>query len=164
MVVTTQARGLPENPLPRAAVDSILQSPVLCPVLPTPMRLRHALHALALAALIGGVAPVEAAVPVLGSPAAAVDEASPPLRLSAPRPNPFSASTRLELTVDEPSEVTVAVFDALGRRVAVLHEGPLRASTYTLRVDAGDLPPGLYLVRATDGRGATATRSVALVR
>lgn len=94
----------------------------------------------------------------------ATDEGVQPFRLSAPRPNPFSASTRLELTVDEPTDLTVAVFDALGRRVAVLHEGPLRASTYTLRVNAADLPPGLYLVRATDGRGNTATRSVALVR
>lgn len=128
------------------------------------MPLRHAFYVLALVALLGGAVPVEAAVPVPSSPVAAVDEAPPPFRLSAPRPNPFSASTRLELTVDEPADVTVAVFDALGRRVAVLHEGPLRASTYTLRVDAGDLPPGLYLVRATDGRGATATRSVALVR
>lgn len=93
-----------------------------------------------------------------------VDEGVQPFRLSAPRPNPFSASTRLELTVDEAADLTVAVFDALGRRVAVLHEGPLRAATYTLRVNAADLPPGLYLVRATDGRGNTATRSVALVR
>jgi hypothetical protein len=128
------------------------------------MPLRHTLLALAVAALLAGPVPVATAASVPASLTVATDEAAPPFRLSAPRPNPFSASTRLELTVDEPSELTVAVFDALGRRVAVLHEGPLRASTYTLRVDAGDLPPGLYLVRATDGRGATATRSVALVR
>lgn len=126
------------------------------------MTLRHSLAVFALAALLGTALPVEAAAPVV--PAVVVDEAAPPFRLSAPRPNPFSASTRLELTVDEPTDLTVAVYDALGRRVSVLHEGPIRPSTYTLRVDAGNLPPGLYLVRATDGRGATAIRSVALVR
>ena len=128
------------------------------------MPLRHALTVLAAVALVGGAVPVQAAASDAPAASHAADDLAPPLRLSAPRPNPFAASSRLELTVDEPSDVTVAVYDALGRRVAVLHEGPLRASTYTLRVDAGDLPPGLYLVRATDGRGHTATRSVSLVR
>jgi len=85
-------------------------------------------------------------------------------RLSSPRPNPFTTLTRLELTVDAPTDLTVAVYDALGRRVALIHEGAVRAGTYSLRVTAADLPAGLYLVRASDGRGQTATRSVALVR
>lgn len=136
------------------------------------MPLRHSLKPFA-AALAGAAvwaAPLQAAPAVEAGPvraveaSVAVDEGVQPFRLSAPRPNPFSASTRLELTVDEPTDLTVAVFDALGRRVSLLHEGLLRPSTYTLRVNAADLPPGLYLVRATDGRGNTATRSVALVR
>lgn len=94
----------------------------------------------------------------------AVDDTPGAFRLSAARPNPFTSATRLELTLDAPTDVTVAVFDALGRRVSLLHEGELRAGTYALRVDAGNLPPGLYLVRATDGRGATATRSISLLR
>lgn len=85
-------------------------------------------------------------------------------RLSSPRPNPFTTLTRLELTVDAPTDLTVAVYDALGRRVALIHEGAVRAGTYSLRVTSADLPAGLYLVRASDGRGQTATRSVALVR
>lgn len=132
---------------------------------PTPMRLRHTLCSLALAALLGATAPVAASA----TPAATIvieyaDDVALSFRLSAPRPNPFTASTRLELTLDETTDVTVAVYDALGRQVALLHEGTLRPATYTLRVDADDLPPGLYLVRATDGRGATATRSISLVR
>ncbi|MFN3596288.1 MAG: T9SS type A sorting domain-containing protein [Rubricoccaceae bacterium] len=85
-------------------------------------------------------------------------------RLSAARPNPFVASTRLELSVDEATTLTVAAFDALGRQVALLHEGVLQAGTYALTLDGSRLPPGLYLVRASDGRGNTATRSVSLVR
>ena len=85
-------------------------------------------------------------------------------RLTAPRPNPFQSSTSLELTLDQSTNVSVAVYDALGRQVALLHEGALRPGTYSLRVEAGNLPTGLYLIRATDGRGATATRSVSLVR
>lgn len=92
------------------------------------------------------------------------DAAVTDFRLSSPRPNPFTSLTRLELTVDAPTDLTVAVYDALGRRVALIHEGSVRAGTYSLRVTAADLPAGLYLVRASDGRGQTATRSVALVR
>ena len=115
------------------------------------------------------------AVAPLAAPAAApvtddvvtlthIDDTGGAFRLSSARPNPFSSSTRLELTVDGSTELTVAVYDALGRRVALIHEGSVRAGTYALRVEAGSLPPGLYMVRATDSRGATATRSISLVR
>lgn len=93
-----------------------------------------------------------------------VDETPQPFRLSAARPNPFKTSTRLELSLDASTALRVAVYDALGREVIELHEGTLQAGTYSLRLDGANLPPGLYLVRATDGRGATVTRSVALSR
>ena len=93
-----------------------------------------------------------------------VDETPRPFRLSAARPNPFSATTRLQLSLDRSTSLTVAVYDAIGREVIRLHEGTLQAGTYALTLDGSRLPVGLYLVRATDGRGATATRSVALSR
>lgn len=131
------------------------------------MTLRFALLLVALLA-----APLAQAAPrVADAPRAAVvelvfesDWTVGDFRLSAPRPNPFTSQTRLELTVDTATDLTVTVHDALGRRVSLLHEGAVRPGTYSLRVVAADLPPGLYIVRASDGRGATATRSVALVR
>ena len=128
------------------------------------MSLRATLLVLALAA--STLAPTAAAASASGDVVTltAVDDVPGAFRLSAARPNPFTSATRLELTLDAPTDVTVAVFDALGRRVSLLHEGELRAGTYALRVDAGNLPPGLYLVRATDNRGATATRSISLLR
>ncbi|OZC02187.1 T9SS type A sorting domain-containing protein [Rubricoccus marinus] len=93
-----------------------------------------------------------------------IDETPKPFRLSTARPNPFTSSTRLELSVDATTSIRVAVFDALGREVVKLQEGTLQPGTYSLRLDASNLPPGLYLVRATDGRGTTVTRSVALSR
>ena len=130
----------------------------------------HHRHALVLAALVAAPLRAGAAVEPGGDPVRPVivldlvDETPRPFRLSAPRPNPFTASTRFEVSLEESDELTVAVHDALGRRVALLHDGTLRAGTYTLSLNAGALPPGLYLIRATDGRGTTATRSVALVR
>ena len=140
------------------------------------MALRDSLRQLAAAAVLGGAL---LAVPVQASPVWAASSDAPartvielvhesdvpqPFRLSAPSPNPFRTETRLTLSVDAATTMSVAVHDALGRRVALLHDGDVRPGTYTLRVDAGQLPPGLYLIRATDGQGRSATRAVSLVR
>ena len=130
------------------------------------MPLRHSVLVLAAAVFLGAAAPAAHAVPdrPAGPLFEHVDDTPQPFRLSTARPNPFATTSRIELTLDEATTLTVAMYDALGRRVALLHEGYARAGTYTLRIEAGDLPPGLYIVRAQDGRGTTATRSVALVR
>ena len=138
------------------------------------MALRDSLRQLTAAALLGAAAlasPVQAA-PVTSHEASArsivelvhESDVPQPFRLSAPSPNPFRSETRLSLSVDAATTMTVAVHDALGRRVALIHDGDVRPGTYTLRVDAGQLPPGLYLIRATDGQGRSATRAVSLVR
>lgn len=104
------------------------------------------------------------ASPTAGLDLVQIDDTPKPFKLSSPRPNPFTTTAALTLTVEEPGEITVTVHDALGRRVALLREGQTSAGTYTLRVEAGNLPPGLYIVRATNDSGDTATRSLALAR
>ena len=136
------------------------------------MRLRSSLRLVAAAALLlsgSAVLGVPAAGAAVSGPSAGltleqVDDTPKPFKLSAPRPNPFRTASELTLSVEEPGDITVTVHDALGRRVALLREGQTSAGTYTLRVDADNLPPGLYIVRATNARGDTATRSIALVR
>lgn len=129
------------------------------------MRLRHALFGvLLLAAPLQAGAATDGGTPDPVIRLELLDETPRAFRLAAPRPNPFTVSTRFEISLDEADDLTVAVHDALGRRVALLHNGMLRPGTYTLSLNASALPPGLYLIRATDGRGTTATRSVALVR
>ena len=130
----------------------------------TPFYSLRRVVAMAVLAIATVAAPAHAAVVDVELSLVYTDDAPQPFRLSAPSPNPFTSSTRLTLTVDQATSLSVAVHDALGRRVALLHDGMVQAGSYTLRVDASDLPPGLYLVRATDGRGQTATRSVSLAR
>jgi hypothetical protein len=55
------------------------------------------------------------------------------------------------------------VYDALGREVTVLHDGPLPASSRSFQLDGGSLPSGLYLVRAT-GNDFVATQRVMVLR
>ena len=131
------------------------------------MRLRSALRLLAASALLLSGSAVMAAPAASSSETLTLvqtDDTPKPFKLSAPRPNPFRTTSALTLTVEESGEITVTVHDALGRRVALLREGQTTAGTYTLRVDADNLPPGLYIVRATNEQGDTATRSLALVR
>jgi hypothetical protein len=59
--------------------------------------------------------------------------------------------------------VTVEAFDALGRRVATVHDGPLAAGSHTLVLDASALPAGVYVVRAAAGTDVVA-RTVPVVR
>ncbi len=67
-------------------------------------------------------------------------------------PNPSSEGVTVALTLDVAAEVHLAVYDVLGREVAVLHEGRLTAGTHRFRLDGAAVPSGVYLVRAEAGR------------
>lgn len=73
----------------------------------------------------------------------------PPALALAVAPNPVAAHAAVTLTLDHGADVTVAVYDALGRRVATLADGVLAAGPHPLDLDAAGLPAGAYLVRAT---------------
>ena len=85
------------------------------------------------------------------------------LTLAAAGPNPFRMRTALRLGLPEAADVSVVVFDAQGRRVAVLAEGRRGAGETTLVWDAAGLPAGRYTVRAASG-GQTATHALTLLR
>lgn len=72
-------------------------------------------------------------------------------------PNPFREETTLTFELAEAAEVRLEVFDALGRRVALLAEGPRPAGTHAVAFRAEGLAPGLYVARLAAG-GRTATR------
>ena len=76
--------------------------------------------------------------------------------------NPTAGPVAMDLTVDQARDVRVAVYDAIGRRVAVLHDGPLAAGTHPV---AGrlDVAAGAYVVRA-EADGATVARRLTVVR
>lgn len=78
-------------------------------------------------------------------------------------PNPTWAHSTVRLDLPTAQAVRVAVFDVLGRRVAVLHDGPLGAGMHRLRLDAAALPAGVYVVRATAG-SERITRKLIVVR
>ena len=76
---------------------------------------------------------------------------------------PFSSTAQVTFDLPEASDVRLAVYDVLGREVAVLAEGRHEAGRYTPTFDGGRLPSGTYLVRIQAGTFG-ATRSMTLSR
>ena len=62
--------------------------------------------------------------------------------------NPSDGRTALELALPADEQVTVLVYDALGRRVAELFGGAVEAGYTEMAVDLTRLPAGAYVVRA----------------
>jgi ELWxxDGT repeat protein len=84
--------------------------------------------------------------------------------LSPVYPNPFATQAQFELSVAHDQDVTISVFDALGRRVATLHNGPVAAShpkSFTL--PSRSWADGLYFIKV-GGQDFTATQSLVLLR
>lgn len=75
-------------------------------------------------------------------------------------PNPFADQTTLVLDLVAEEHVRLAVYDALGRRVALLRDEVLAAGRHHLRLDASAWAPGVYLVRVQTDRGVVTHRLV----
>jgi hypothetical protein len=78
-------------------------------------------------------------------------------------PNPFNPTTTLDVQVDGEEALSLEIFNTLGQRVAVLHEGFLPAGAHTFRWTAGQVATGVYLARAVQGHRVSVAK-VILVR
>jgi hypothetical protein len=79
-------------------------------------------------------------------------------------PNPVQSSGTLSLRVRKTQEVTVALYDVLGRQVRTLHDGIVQTeSRQQLTLDGSDLSPGTYLLRA-EGEQFSDTQQITVVK
>jgi uncharacterized protein YjdB len=72
-------------------------------------------------------------------------------RLMPNYPNPFNPTTTLHYYLNENANVTLEVFDLLGRKVSVLYSGPQLSGEYRISFDARNLASGIYIVRFKAG-------------
>ena len=82
-------------------------------------------------------------------------------------PNPFNPTTEIRFALPEAADVRLIVYDALGREVERLVDGPVSAGHQHATFEAANLPSGLYLYRmeATGGKEAfTKTGQMVLVK
>jgi hypothetical protein len=96
-----------------------------------------------------------------------IQRASPrALYLARPTPHPVTGPTTLTLTADAAQSVRVALFDLMGRQVAVLHDGPVEAhAVYDISLDPARaaLSSGTYFIRAV-GERHRHTQRIVVVR
>ncbi len=95
------------------------------------------------------------------------DEFSPEVpadyTLSQNYPNPFNPTTTIQFGLPGPDDVRLAVYDVLGRQVALLVDGPMAAGQHRVRFEAHDLPSGMYLYRLQTPMGVI-TQKMILMR
>ena len=101
-----------------------------------------------LAAVVGGVAAED-------GPGVDLDVVS--------APNPTAGAATVSFGLAAPGEARVALYDALGRQVAVLADGAFEAGRHAVALDGGALPSGVYVVRVETG-GVPQTARLTVVR
>ena len=85
------------------------------------------------------------------------------LALAPPRPNPAARGVRLAYSTPAPGPVRLAVYDVLGREVAVVADGLVAAGEHAAEWDASGAAAGVYVVRLEAG-GAALSRVVTVIR
>ncbi|MEE9555118.1 MAG: right-handed parallel beta-helix repeat-containing protein [candidate division Zixibacteria bacterium] len=78
-------------------------------------------------------------------------------------PNPFNASTSIEFSLENGADVTVEVFDVLGKKVQTLADGHRSAGNHMVTWDASKQSTGVYFYRIT-ADGSTETRKMSLLK
>jgi hypothetical protein len=78
-------------------------------------------------------------------------------------PNPIREQGTLKYTLPEAGEVSLRVYDILGRRVRTLATGQKEAGRHTVALEASRLSSGVYIARLRAG-GTTITRKITVVR
>jgi len=89
--------------------------------------------------------------------------------LSQNYPNPFNPTTTIRYALPQASQVSLEVYDMLGRRVATLVEGPRAAGYHTAIFDGSALASGVYIYRLratnqTTGQPFIQTRTLVLMK
>lgn len=93
-----------------------------------------------------------------------MDEKHPrELHLAANYPNPFNPSTTIAFELPGEKRVRLAVYDLLGREIAVLVEEIRPAGRYEVNWDAAQLSSGVYMYRLEAGE-KTLTRRMTLAK
>ncbi len=85
------------------------------------------------------------------------------MELSQNYPNPFNPTTTIEYALPEPSNVTITVFDHLGREVASLVDKNQTIGFHTATFDATKLASGVYFYTIKAG-SFTTTRKMLLLK
>jgi Secretion system C-terminal sorting domain len=79
-------------------------------------------------------------------------------------PNPFNPSMTATISLPESSDLTVVVYNVVGKKVTELANGRYEAGNHKFNFDGSNLPSGLYFIKAIVPGKANQIRKVALVK
>jgi len=79
-------------------------------------------------------------------------------------PNPFNPSTVISYSIPEFSQVTLKVFDLLGREVLTLVNQEQKAGSYKVTFNASGFASGIYFYRLSAGTGFVQAKKMILLR
>ncbi|MBA4312165.1 MAG: hypothetical protein C0417_06005 [Chlorobiaceae bacterium] len=83
-------------------------------------------------------------------------------------PNPFNPSTMIAFSINEPSYVTLKIYDVAGREVSIIEEGELHQGRYERNFDGSQIASGVYFynlkVLAKSGSNYSQTKKMILVK
>jgi photosystem II stability/assembly factor-like uncharacterized protein len=83
--------------------------------------------------------------------------------LSQNYPNPFNPTTNIKFSLPEAGNISLKVYDRLGKEVNVLSEGFRAAGTYEINFDASSLTSGVYFYKLVSNNIAM-TKKMMLVK
>lgn len=78
-------------------------------------------------------------------------------------PNPFNNIATISYSNTENQNVTITIFDALGKQITQINKGELSAGKYTEQFDGSNLPAGIYFVNITAGNSSI-TKKVSITK
>jgi hypothetical protein len=101
----------------------------------------------------------------LNGPGAVNEPGTLPLEFNIAQnyPNPFNPTTTIQYDLPEPSDVTLAIFDLLGRKVQTLVDDNQEAGRHVVSWNGGDKPSGIYFYKINAG-DFSETRKMELIK
>ena len=89
---------------------------------------------------------------------------SPDYKLAQNYPNPFNPATMIPYSLPYDGNVSLKVYDVLGREVKTLVNGFQKAGFHSIRFNASALPGGVYFYRMDAGKQFTSVKKMILLR
>jgi len=93
-----------------------------------------------------------------------ISEIKPNPELYQNYPNPFNESTTISYSLNEPGFVTLKIYNVFGKEMKSFVNEFQRAETYTLNIDASDLPGGTYFYKLKVGSKNQVVKKMMLLR
>lgn len=101
--------------------------------------------------------PVTSVKPVEGLVASRFD-------LAQNYPNPFNPSTQIQFSVKERSNISLKIYDVLGKEITQVASGAYEAGVYNISFDASNLSAGMYFYTLSTSNGFSQTKKMLLIK